>query len=208
MSNDKKMGEQEKFWKGGFGDEYIERNKLDAISSNIAFFSEIIGKTNNIKSVLEFGCNVGNNLRAIERIIPNSELYGVEINSKAVEILKNSSNVNVEECSIINYVPSRKFDLVLVKAVLIHVDQNELNSIYKNIYDCADKYIIIAEYYSPTPAPVIYRGNKNKLCKRDFAGEFMQQYPDTSLLDYGFKYHKDNVFPQDDITWFLIKKNG
>ena len=32
-------------------------------------------------------------------------------------------------------------------------------------------------------------------------------YPDLSLVDYGFSYHKDVSFQQDDITWFLMKKS-
>jgi spore coat polysaccharide biosynthesis protein SpsF len=26
------------------------------------------------------------------------------------------------------------------------------------------------------------------------------------LVDYGFAYHRDPNFPQDDITWFLLEK--
>ena len=26
------------------------------------------------------------------------------------------------------------------------------------------------------------------------------------LIDYGFSYHRDPVFPQDDITWFLMER--
>ena len=53
---------------------------------------------------------------------------------------------------------------------------------------------------------VTYRGEKNKLFKRDFAGELMDQYPDLKLIGYGFKYKRDNNFPQDDMTWFLLEK--
>ncbi|MBT4764892.1 methyltransferase domain-containing protein [bacterium] len=206
MNNDKRKKNHEKFWKGEFGNDYIGRNKLDSIASNTVLFSEIFRKINSINSVLELGCNVGNNLKAINSIIPNAKLYGVEINSKAVEILKSSSKVNVEECPILDYSTSIKFDLVLIKAVLIHIDPDDLSAVYKKIYDCSDKYIVIAEYYSPTPTSVLYRGNKDRLYKRDFAGEFMQLYSNVSLVDYGFKYHKDNMFPQDDISWFLLEK--
>ncbi len=53
---------------------------------------------------------------------------------------------------------------------------------------------------------VIYRRNRNKLFKRDFAGEFLDIYKDIKLVDYGFVYHRDNCYPQDDITWFLLEK--
>ena len=26
------------------------------------------------------------------------------------------------------------------------------------------------------------------------------------LIDYGFVYHKDPLYPLDDITWFLLEK--
>jgi len=81
-----------------------------------------------------------------------------------------------------------------------------LNDVYTRLYNFSDKYICIAEYYNPTPVKISYRGHDNRLFKRDFAGELMNKYPDLELVDYGFHYHKDPVFPQDDITWFLMKK--
>jgi spore coat polysaccharide biosynthesis protein SpsF len=69
------------------------------------------------------------------------------------------------------------------------------------------RYICICEYYNPTPVEVTYRGYQEKLFKRDFVGEILDMYPDLELVDYGFVYHRDNNFPQDDITWFLIQKS-
>jgi hypothetical protein len=54
---------------------------------------------------------------------------------------------------------------------------------------------------------VNYRGYQDKLFKRDFAGEMLDAFKDLKLLDYGFTYHRDNQFPQDDMTWFLLEKN-
>ncbi|QVL50178.1 MAG: hypothetical protein KFB96_06875 [Thiocapsa sp.] len=42
--------------------------------------------------------------------------------------------------------------------------------------------------------------------KRDFAGEMLDRYPDLELIDYGFIYRRDPVFPQDDMTWFLLQR--
>ncbi len=98
------------------------------------------------------------------------------------------------------------FDLTLIKTVLIHINPDRLDEVYSRLYDYSNKYICIAEYYNPFPVNVQYRGYENRLFKRDFSGEFMQKYPDVKLIDYGFVYHKDPNFPQDDITWFLMKK--
>jgi spore coat polysaccharide biosynthesis protein SpsF len=77
---------------------------------------------------------------------------------------------------------------------------------YEKLYESSNKYICIGEYYNPTPVSINYRGHSDKLFKRDFAGEFMDKYPDVELIDYGFSYRRDPLFPQDDITWFLFRK--
>lgn len=53
-----------------------------------------------------------------------------------------------------------------------------------------------------------YRGHEQRLFKRDFAGEMLDAYPDLRLVDYGFVYRRDPVFPADDLTWFLMEKKG
>ena len=93
-----------------------------------------------------------------------------------------------------------------MKTVLIHISPEKLVNVYKNLYENALKYILVAEYYNPNPIDVLYRGHKDKLFKRDFCGELLDRYPSLELVDYGFNYHRDPVFPQDDINWFLMKK--
>lgn len=116
--------------------------------------------------------------------------------------------MQIFEDSILNYKPDHKYDFVLIKGVLIHIHPDELEQIYHKLYESSGRYICMVEYYHPTPVMVSYRGNDNRLFKRDFAGEFLNRYPDVQLLDYGFCYHKDPNFPQDDITWFLMEKKG
>lgn len=65
--------EQEKFWLGKFGDDYIHRNKSDSLlASNISFFSNILRRTDSISSVIEFGANIGMNLIALKTLLPNA----------------------------------------------------------------------------------------------------------------------------------------
>lgn len=146
----------------------------------------------------------------MDRLVPDLKCTAVEINHKAAEILRNDNNfqndVIVLEQSILDYHSEIKYDLSLIKGVLIHINPDELNIVYKTLYESSYRYICIAEYYNPTPIMVKYRNNENKLYKRDFAGEFMDLYSDVDLIDYGFVYHRDNNFKQDDITWFLLEK--
>lgn len=58
--------EQKNFWAEKFGDEYIDCNKDKIlIAGNIVLFSEIISKSTGVRSVIEFGANIGNNIVAI-----------------------------------------------------------------------------------------------------------------------------------------------
>jgi pseudaminic acid biosynthesis-associated methylase len=185
---------QQEFWKGSFGNEYIERNKSDHLkASNLVLFSEIL-KSSGIapKSILELGANIGLNLLALKQLIPNCETTGVEINDRAASI---------EEVEII-----AEYDLVFTKGVLIHLDPQSLESVYKKIYDSSSRWILTIEYYSRSPQEIMYRGHENVLFKRDFAGELLDIYQNKLLLlDYGFIYHRD-TYPQDDLTWFLMEK--
>lgn len=201
--------DQENFWAGDFGDKYIGRNKsLKLLASNLIFFSKALNRADQILSCLEFGANIGMNFKALKFLYPKIKFKGVEINKTAAKILsKLIGSKNVFEGSIFDYQSKLKADLVLVKGVLIHINPDKLNLVYNKLYQSSKKYMLICEYYNPTPVSIPYRGNNNKLFKQDFAGELMDKYSDLKLIDYGFSYRRDNSFPQDDITWFLLKKN-
>lgn len=200
--------EQEDFWAGEFGDNYINRNQgKKLLASNLNFFNRSLQNIGNIESCIEFGANIGMNLQALNLLYPDAKLKGVEINKKAHQYLsKLIGENNAFLGSIFDYSEEEKFDLTLIKGVLIHLNPKMLKQVYKKLYQSSKKYILIAEYYNPVPTKIKYRGHNDKLFKRDFAGEFLDMFSDTRLIDYGFVYHRDYSFPQDDINWFLIKK--
>ncbi len=199
--------EQEKFWSSTFGDEYIGRNQSDQLlASNIAFFTKILKSTEGVKSVIEFGANVGMNLKALKALLPRTKFSALEINEKAFSELSKNEWINTYHGSVFDFSSQEKFDLTFFKGVLIHLNPDMLNKAYETAYNSSNKYIMFAEYYNPSPMTILYRGHTDKLFKRDFAGELMEKYKDLKLVDYGFAYHKDPLFPQDDITWFLMSK--
>ena len=200
--------EQEKFWAGEFGSDYIDRiQESSKIICNTALFSTILRRTRQVASVIEFGANVGLNLRSIGTLLPEALLSGIEINNKAVARLEGTlGRSNVYHTSILQFSPERTWEFALVKGVLIHLNPEKLPKVYDTLYHTSSRYICIVEYYNPTPVEVLYRGYKQKLFKRDFAGEMMDKYDDLVLIDYGFVYHRDSHFPQDDMTWFLLEK--
>ena len=201
------LTEQEKFWAGEFGSEYsIRNNEQKLIVNNINFFLKALLRTEKIESVIEFGANVGMNLLALKKLFPKSEISAVEINSKAIEELEKMDLSQIYAQSILDFTPDIQRDLVFTKTFLIHIAPEYLGKVYELLYKTSKKYILIAEYYNTTPVEIAYRGYSERLYKRDFAMELQQAYPDLKLIDYGFVYHGDTEFPQDDITWFLFQK--
>lgn len=199
--------EQEAFWRGEFGDAYADRNAGEAlIAAATGLFARALGRTDRIDSLIEFGTNRGLNLVALKRLLPHCRLSGVEINAKAHAAASALGVAEVWNGSLFDYRVSETFDLALIKGVLIHLAPELLPDAYAKLHAASRRWILVSEYYNPSPVEVAYRGHSGKLFKRDFAGELLDRYPDLRLVDYGFVYHRDPVFPGDDATWFLLEK--
>ena len=62
--------EQENFWAESFGNEYIDRNQgPQLLASNLNFFTKALERAGKINSCLEFGANIGMNLKALKLTI-------------------------------------------------------------------------------------------------------------------------------------------
>ncbi|MEZ5648338.1 MAG: pseudaminic acid biosynthesis-associated methylase [Alphaproteobacteria bacterium] len=206
--------DQEEFWAGEFGDEYTNRNQGEQLLiSNIALFAQILKaappatvNSHGIKSIVELGCNRGLNLQALKKINSAFELCGYEINEQAATEAQAAGVGRIVNRTILDQLPSDStYDLAFTKGVLIHINPDVLDRVYDNLYNLSRRYILICEYYNPSPVTVTYRGKSDRLFKRDFAGELIAKY-NLRLVHYGFVYHRDYYFPQDDITWFLLEK--
>lgn len=200
--------EQEAFWAGSFGDCYTERNQgaLHA-ASLLSFYSEVLAHTGKLSSAIEFGANRGLNLVALRNLLPEIALTAIEINEAAIAHLRALSGIEVQSCSILEFESAATFDLSFVRGVLIHINPDKLPEVYDRLYQSTREFILVAEYYNTVPVALPYRDHEERLFKRDFAGEMLDRFPDLSLQAYGFRYHRDPLFPQDDITWFLLKKS-
>lgn len=199
--------EQESFWAGEFGDEYTFRNEgANMLAANAALFTKVLSRMGTPSSIIEFGCNQGMNLKALNVLLPDTKLTGVEINKTAAAKLEKDLGIKVHNTSILDFDATEKHDLAMIKGVLIHINPEELPTVYDKLYASSNEYIFVCEYYNPAPVAIPYRGHENKLFKRDFAGEMLERFGDLELVDYGFCYRRDPVFPMDDVTWFLMKK--
>lgn len=198
--------EQEAFWAGEFGDQYLQRNNFDKhFYSKLVSWGKMLRSAHGVKSIRELGCNIGLNLLALNKLQPDLDLCGVEINENAVKKANELNVAAIKQASILDPIKDKQVDLTFTSGVLIHINPQYLKNVYDNLVNGSNRYILIFEYFNPTPVVVNYRGNEERLYKRDFAGELIDQYG-LKLIDYGFIYKRDNFAPRDDSTWFLLEK--
>lgn len=203
---DSESRHQEEFWRGPFGADYANRSSdPDFVSSNVALFAEVLSRASELPdTVFELGANIGLNYLALKALLPHLKFTGLEVNRIAADKLAGLGCESVNE-SIHDFETSATYDLVLSKGVLIHINPNLLGEVYEKLFRFSRRYILLIEYYNPTPVEINYRGHPERLFKRDFAGEMMDRFPGLKLIGCGFAYHRSN-FPQDDETWFLLEK--
>ena len=200
--------EQECFWAGDFGNKYISRNRDKFFhASNLSLFSTIMKCTAGVQSIIELGANIGLNMMALRSLLPKASCAGVEINAKAVAVLRRIKGVEAIHDSLFDF-KAKECDFSFTKGVMIHLNPDLLPRAYDQLAKCGRKYVAIIEYYNPSPVEVAYRGHSGRLFKRDFAGEFLSRHSEYKLINYGFVYHRDPIYPQDDLTWFLMENRA
>jgi pseudaminic acid biosynthesis-associated methylase len=158
-----------------------------------------------VRRVLEVGCNLGGNLRWVASQLPPEDVYGVDINLKAIqELHRVLPSVNALRSSA-RELPfrDRRFDLVFTMGVLIHQPPETLPIVMAEIVRCADRYVLCGEYFSPEPTDMAYRGQSGALFKRDFGGLYQQLFPDLRLVKKGFLSKAEGW---DDVTYWVFEK--
>jgi len=208
---------QSKMWKGKFGNEYTNRNALTLkemdelyeknYGINRSELNEIfVGNLNRSIKVLEVGSNIGIQLMLLQKM-GFKNLYGIEINSYAVERSKrNTKNINIIQGDAFD-VPFKDsyFDLVFTSGVLIHIAPAEIQKALKEIYRCSNKDIWGFEYYAENYTEVRYRGHEALLWKTDFASLYLDLFADLELVkEKRLKYLNNENMD----TMFLIRKRN
>lgn len=193
----------EELWSGDFGDEYIERNK-DAGAHRARFWDETLSKYPSPR-VLEVGCNVGSNLQWIASHISPENVYGVDINQKAIDLLRENVPGANALLSPARELPFRDgwFDLVFTMGVLIHQPESTLQIVMNEMVRCSRKYILCGEYHAASTEEVPYRDQHGALFKRNYGALFLEWFPALKLLEHG---HLDRDDGWDDVTFWVFRK--
>lgn len=200
-------------WRGDFGDAYVDRNEAldDVLRMRTRMWADMLkaSYTAEPASILEVGCNIGLNLRAINRLT-GADLYAVEPNAKArARLLKDrvlpeshlfdatGQNIPAETGSM---------DMVFSAGVLIHVHPDDLPRVADEMHRVSRRWLLVAEYFSAKPESIPYRGRDDLLFKRDFGGFFLDRFDDLDVVADGFLWQRTSGI--DDVTWALLRKRG
>lgn len=215
QTHDNRMNdsEQVRFWRGEFGDSYIERNQ-DApadLQRRAALLGPMLRPMVGAPpaSILEVGANIGANLRAL-RFFTAAELYAVEPNEKARRSLIAKGIVAADK--VLDGIASRiglpdgAVDLAFTSGVLIHIHPDDLLASCREIHRVARRYVACAEYYSPRMEEVPYRGHSARMYRGDYGGFWLDHFPDLRLLDYGFSWYRAGG--PDDLNWWVFEKTN
>lgn len=203
------INNQEKFWINEIASSYIKSNDDFDTEIGIKAWNQMLKELdkNDLSSFLECGSNIGRNLKFLSLLIPNSEINVIEISPEALDIVKKRFRIKESfQGSIKNSEFQRSFDLVFTSGVLIHINPDDLLLSMEKMYHHSRKYILIAEYFNRTPVEIEYRGERNRLFKRDFGKLFYENFP-CKLVDVGFLWgplYDSAGF--DDLTYWLFEK--
>ncbi|MGF1864668.1 class I SAM-dependent methyltransferase [Enterovibrio norvegicus] len=205
---------QDKVWSTHHGFRYVTHHLgEDWKLTRIPYWEVILDNVPECHSILEFGCNIGSNLKAINLINPNYDLSGIEINPFAVDQVRKLPFVKAEEGSIVNHDMGDKYDFVFSRGVLIHINREDLPVVFDNMVKHSRKYIMLFENYNDEDEALDGYG---KLVTGGESGEsyqfwanypklFKSQHPDWELISSGVRTEKGRTPVKGDLYWAIFK---
>jgi pseudaminic acid biosynthesis-associated methylase len=201
---------QENFWKEKITESYVQDNSNFNERLGLVAWERILSKSEKsaISSYLDCGSNIGRNIAFLKKILPMATANIVELAEAPYD--KCLKDFQIEK-SFLGPIKDAKFsiqfDLVFTSGVLIHVNPDDLLQSMSRMFAMSSRYVLIGEYFNRTPVMINYRGEDDRLYKRDFGKLFLENF-DCNLIDYGFLWgYEFDTAGFDDITWWLFEKS-
>lgn len=112
------------------------------------YFAPYVGK-----SVMEFGCAVGNNLYLLAKRFPQIEFTGLDINEKAIIVgTRNYKQEKINNVTLacaddrdLPLIPNNQYEVVFTKECLCHIPSKDLPKVIGELYRIARKKLIMFE---------------------------------------------------------------
>ncbi|MGQ5718975.1 class I SAM-dependent methyltransferase [Pseudochrobactrum asaccharolyticum] len=164
-----------------------------------SFFSE-----NGVKSVLEFGCGDGNQLKYMtpERYV------GLDVSPAIVEKCQAaySDNPKYDFYSIDDKPDLKKFDVTLSLDVIYHLIENEILSKYiEDLFAHSSRYVVIysSNFDAPWPAVHVKHRNISKFIAENIKGWSLR-----CIVPNAFPYKADDVDNTSFSDFLIYSKAG
>lgn len=195
-----KLNVQEEWWRGSWGDAYLQRNHPDWMKRR-AFWELMLERTR-ARSVLEVGCNRGANLIALRDVDPTLKLRGVDVNASALaEATALAFDAREVAARDVGRLWPGRFDVVVTVGCLIHVAPADLHDAMRSIIGASNRFVLAVEYGSEIEEEISYRGHADRLWKRPFGAIYVAH--GLSVVDSGQLMPGDGF---DNTTWWLMSK--
>ena len=195
----------EALWRGEFGEQYVQRNQA-AGHDRAAFWENVVAQTQ-CRNVLEVGCNVGANLSHLASLLSPNDLWGVDVNLDALELLRTRLPQVNSGYAVARDLPFRDgwFDLTFTVAVLIHIPEDALGVAVNELARCSRNHVLCVEYVAEDTIEVNYREQKGAFFKRDYGRVIGDAAPQLTLMASGEVTRAEGF--DDGLGWWLFAKS-
>lgn len=188
-------------WAGEFGNQYTDRNMK--IKSRDNFWKMIAQFLPEKAWCFEVGCNIGTNLLSLNKFVKNGELWGCDVNQKAMDIANSHGDLNIFDADATTLpMDDESVDIVFTCGVLIHLDDKAVERCMKEMLRISNNYILMVEYYSDNKESVTYRGIGGLLFKRPYDA-ILESIGNVKLVKTGFLGVEEGF---DNCTYWLYRK--
>ncbi|WP_299809985.1 pseudaminic acid biosynthesis-associated methylase [uncultured Roseibium sp.] len=208
---------QERVWSGSHGYRYVVHHANENwLETRVPTWEMLLESMPDVQSVLEMGCNIGANLKALRHLRPELAISGVEINKPAVDMLLADGFDGVRQGSIIDIELDQKFDLVFTRGVLIHINPDKLEQTMKNMAAHSNKYVLIYEHFDHEVTELEHysrrvpekEAGQGYQYWRDFSGLFHSFHPDWEIVREGVRMTVDaKPHNKGDMHWTIFRRN-
>ena len=135
-----------------FWNKYTDENESN-YNQEYAKFVRDLATSLRADSVLEVGCNSGNDLREFPE---NFEVYGIDLNEHALDIARKklpSFEFKNESISNIPFEDS-SMDFVFTHYLLNYLPEQEMEKAIKELFRVSKKYILTCELFDENESPI------------------------------------------------------
>lgn len=141
------MGYDTEFW-----NKYTDENKSN-YNEEFAKFIRDLAVSLRSTSVLEVGCNTGNDLREFPE---NFEVYGVDLNERALDFARQKLSTFKFKNGSIMELPyeDSSVDFVFTHNVLNYIPEQEIDKAIQELYRVSKKYILNCEVFDENESTI------------------------------------------------------